>query len=169
VPTRPPRRILVLDANILIDFWESNRSLLRVISAQVGPIVIPTVVFDEVEQLTVRHCRSFGIEIVEPTLEQLTAASREGGGLSLEDQLCLAMAQERGALCVTNDGLLRQACANRGVPVLWGLELLALLVEQGHTTAKIARRAGIKMRQKNRHYITETILQGFLRRIGFEQ
>ena len=169
MPKRPPRRILVFDANVLIDFWEGNRSLLRVVSTQYGLIVIPTVVFDEVEQLTVRHCRSLGIDIVEPTLEQLTAASQEGGGLSLEDQLCLRVAQERGAYCVTNDGLLRQACTNNAVPVLWGLELLAILVEEGHTTTKIARRAGIKMREKNRHYITETILQEFLRRIGLEQ
>ncbi len=145
MPKGRPRRILVFDANVLIDFWEGNRSLLRVISAQVGPIAIPAEVFDEVEQLTVRHCRSLGIEIIEPTLEQLTAASQGASALSLEDQLCLQMAQERGAFCVTNDGLLRQACTNNAVPVLWGLELLAMLVEQGHTTANIARRAGIKM------------------------
>lgn len=169
MPKPPPRRALIFDANVLIDFWEGNRSLLRVISTQVGPIVIPTVVFDEVDQLTARHCRSLGIEIVEPTLEQLDAASREGGGLSLGDQICLMMAQERGAYCVTNDGLLRQACAISAVPVLWGLELLATLVERGHTTAQIARRTGIKMRAKNPHYITKAILLEFLHRIGFEQ
>lgn len=169
MPKRPPRRVLLFDANVLIDFWEGNRSLLRLISTQVGLIVIPTVVFDEVEQLTARQCRSLGIEIVEPTLEQLTVASQEGGGLSVADRLCLEMARERGASCVTNDGLLRQACTNNAVPVVWGLELLAALVEQGHTTSRIARRAGIKMRKKNRHYITETILRRFLHQIGLEQ
>ncbi len=49
--------------------------------------------------------------------------------------MCLILARDQGWTCVTNDGRLRRACADEGVAVLWGLQLMVKLVEAGELSA----------------------------------
>lgn len=122
----------------------------------------------EVEQLTSRTCALLKLEIVEPTLTQWTAAAQQRGGLSLEDRLCLLLAQARGATCLTNDRRLRAECESLRVPVMWGLEPLVFLVNAGHVSAKSAAAAVRKMHAMN-PLITQSIVDDFDRKIGWER
>ena len=158
--------MLVFDANVLIDYWHGNRSLLPLISTAVGTITFPGAVFDEVGELTTRSCRANRIQFAELSIEVMAAASEKQEGLSFPDWLCLALAKERGAHCVTNDVLLRNQCERENVPVLWGLEPLVMLVQQGLVSPRIARRTVLKMQQSNPHYITRKIVEDFLKKIG---
>ena len=84
-------------------------------------------VFDEVDDLDEAAAQDVGLRVVDPELDDLLAAAQvPRGALSFQDRLCLLVAQRRGWTCVSNDKPLRQECSIRGVPVLWGLEMLAL-------------------------------------------
>jgi rRNA-processing protein FCF1 len=165
MPRRPPEQVVVFDANVLIDYWRGNRSLLPLISTEIATIVIPSVVFDEVHELTDHHCRAHRIQLVELSVEVMTAASGDQGGLSLPDRLCLALAKERGAHCVTNDVPLRNQCELENVPVLWGLEPLVTLVQLELVSPRIAQRTVLKMQKSNPHYITRKIVDDFMKKI----
>lgn len=48
---------------------------------------------------------------------------------SVQDFVCMRIADERGWGCATNDKALRRECGKRGVSVLWGLEMMLYLVK----------------------------------------
>ena len=122
--------LFIVDACVLIDFVETDRSLLRLISQHVGQIRVPSPVLGEVRQLTRDSAEEVGLVVVEPALDvALQAAERGTPGLSFQDELCLRVAAAEGWTCVTNDRRLRVECEARSVYVRWGLELLLLLVE----------------------------------------
>ncbi len=156
----------MFDANALIDYWRGNRSLLPLISTRIATIIIPYAVFDEVGELTDRHCRAHRIHPVELSVDDMTAVAEKRGGLSFPDRMCLTLAKERRAYCVTNDLLLRNECEREDVPVLWGLEPLITLVQLELVLPQIARRTVLKMQKSNPHYITKQIVDDFLNKIG---
>ncbi len=129
-------------------------------------ILIPSTVLEEVEQLTRRTCASLKLEIVEPTIAQLTEAAQQQGGLSFEDRVCLILARTRGATCLTNDRRLRKECESLGIMVLWGLEPLVYLVSARKVSAESAVIAVRKMQAKN-PLITQEILGSFYQKIGW--
>jgi len=93
-------RHLLLDANVLIDYVQSGRSILELTHRHLGPVHVVSVILDEVDSLDAAACKSLGIEIVEPDLAQVVAAGARRGPLSFQDHLCLALAKERGWSCV---------------------------------------------------------------------
>jgi predicted nucleic acid-binding protein len=127
--TGKPGNGLIIDAVVLIDFLESDASLLQLITEHIGPLFLATTTLDEVEQLDEADCVALGLTLVEPTLEHLEEAIAIVGPLSLEDALTMILARDNGWLCMTNDKALRRKCEEYQVRNLWGLETVALLVE----------------------------------------
>lgn len=157
---------LILDANVLIDYCQSDRTLLRLTSLHFAPISLPITILSEVDGLSREDCAELGLELVDPPLTQLIAvAQRRGGGLSLNDRLCLVLAKERQGTCVTNDGRLRAECRTENVPVMWGLEPLVQLVRGGPLAREEAIRAVRQMQRFNPRYITDGIVKGFIEKI----
>lgn len=109
----PVRAGLVIDANVLIDYATTDESVLALAARHFGRFIVPLPVLDEVELLDAVAYERLGIEVVEPTLEQLLEAGAERGRLSFEDRLCLVVARDAGWLCVTNDRRLRPHVARR--------------------------------------------------------
>ncbi len=73
------RHFLILDANILIDFFKCDRTIIRLICRYVGQIYLATPVFNEVTEISENDCIELGIILVEPELEHvLTAAEKRG-------------------------------------------------------------------------------------------
>ena len=96
---------LILDANVLIDFCDADRTVFRLISESVGRIHVPTPILrEEVAQLSVDDCPDLGISPVEPLLETALLAAPRRSGVSFYDHLCLLLARDSGWTCVTNDG-----------------------------------------------------------------
>jgi len=128
-----------MDANVLIDFCDSDRTVLSLISKHLGTVHVPLpILLEEVDQFKDFDWTELGIIGVDPSLEIVTLAAQRRAGLSFHDHLCLLLARANGWTCVTNDGRLRRECATEGIATLWGLEVVALLVEDGALPAKAA-------------------------------
>ena len=162
-PTDPAG--LVPDANVLIDYAESDRKVLTLIARHIAAIHVPSPVLAEVRRLAAREAARLGVEVIEPTLAQATEAARGAGPTSFEDRLCLVVARDRGWACLTNDKALRKACEEAGVRCIWGLEAMVLLVRSGRLAAKRAWITAKRIGAGN-PYITKAILGRFREQIG---
>ena len=88
-----PSGFLILDANVLIDYCATDRSILTLISRHVGQIHVPVELLEEVKALDESECDRLGLHVFEPELEQLAAAGKRRPGLSYYDHLCLLVAK----------------------------------------------------------------------------
>lgn len=66
---------LVPDANVLIDYVESDKEVLAVITHHLAAIHVPSPVLAEVRKLPAREVARVGVEILEPTLAQAMEAA----------------------------------------------------------------------------------------------
>lgn len=130
--------LLLVDANVLIDFATTVRDVLALVVRHVGAVHVPRDVLEEVDQLDEAACAALGLVIVEGSLAQLAEAGGRRGRLSFADRVCMILAHDNGWTCVTNDGRPRRECEAAGVPVRRGLQLLLALVECGAMTAAAA-------------------------------
>lgn len=156
-----------MDANVLIDFCDSDRTVIPLISKHIGRVHVPMpILLEEVEQFKDFDWTELGIVGIEPSLALVTQAAQRRAGLSFHDHLCLLLAREHRWTCVTNDGRLRRECTAEDVAILWGLEVVALLVEDDVLAAAVAEGVGRAIRAANPRFITAQILDRFLKRIG---
>lgn len=130
--------LLLVDANVLIDFALADRAVLALVAGHVGAVHVPRDVLAEVDQLDEAACAELGLVVVDGTLEQLAEAGAGSGRLSFEDRLCLILARDNGWTCISNDGRLRRECEAAGVAVMWGLQLMLELVARGTMTPDAA-------------------------------
>jgi rRNA-processing protein FCF1 len=156
------RELLLLDANVVIDYAITDLGVLGLVAHHIGRVYVVRSVLDEVEQVRERDCKRLGIEIVDPSLEQLVAAGEaERGRLSFTDRLSLIVAHDSGWTCVTNDRALRRACRERGVPVWWGLRLMLALVRAGKLAPDAALAVARAIHEDNTRHLTAEILGRF--------
>jgi hypothetical protein len=82
------RPLLLMDANVLIDFCDSDRTVIPLISKHIGRVHVPMpILLEEVEQFKDFDWTELGIVGVEPSLELATQAAQRRAGLSFHDQL----------------------------------------------------------------------------------
>lgn len=158
-------RLLLVDANVLIDYVKSELSILGIAARHLGDVYVLSTVLDEVDGLEEDECARLGIRIYEPELAHLVVAAQQRGALSTEDHLCLILAREQGWTCVTNDGALRKACQQEHVPVLWGLEIMLELMRIGQLSAADAITVADAIHRTNPFHITEAIVARFEERV----
>lgn len=156
----------ILDANIIIDYVLSDRTLLKLISAHVGTIYLATPVLEEIKELDESECDRLGIQIVEPETEILMKSAAVRGALSFQDHLSLLLAKEQQWTCVTNDKPLRRACEQENVSTLWGIELICILVEAKGLDAASASEIILTIHRNNPKYITKPIVERAFIRLG---
>lgn len=132
--------ILIVDANVLIDFCKTDRSILTLVSRHVAAVNVAEPVLDEVKELDRSRAEELGLRVISPDFQHFSEAARlsQRSPLQFQDWLCLLLAEAHGWTCVTNDKRLRTECEGRGVELLWGLELLLRLVEAGALPADAA-------------------------------
>lgn len=153
--------LLLMDANVLIDYAKTDRQVLALVVQVLGPVFVATPVFDEVKQLSEDDARNLGLTLVEPETEMLVAAAEVRGKLSFQDHVCLLLAKERGWTCVTNDKPLQNACAAKDVPWMWGLHLLLRLVEAGAMESNDAIAKAEAIRASNPSHIKASVIERF--------
>lgn len=161
------RELLLLDANVVIDYAIADLGVLGRVARHIGRVHVVRSVLEEVEQVRERDCDRLGIEIVDPSLEQLVAAggAAQPDRLSFTDRLSLIVAHDSGCTCVTNDRALRRACRERGVPVWWGLRLMLALVRAGELAPDAALAVARAIHEDNTRHLTAEILDRFAREI----
>ncbi len=160
-------RLLLVDACVLIDFATSDVSVLKLVSAHVGRVHVPSPVFDEVEQIDEAMAVSLGLKIIDPPITTLIEAGAKRGRLSFQDRICVLVAKVEGFTCVSNDRRVRTACDEAGVPTLWGLELLVELVAARALPAEGARDIAKQIVDANKR-MDAALYPRFLKRIGLK-
>jgi len=151
----PDSTVCICDANVLIDFIETDEDILHELTLYWAKVYVPTRVLYEVKELSQEHAELLGLHVIETPIE--LAAS---GGLSGPDCACLHFVLTEGWTCVTNDKLLRNMCRRGGGTVVWWLEMLILLVKAGQITAARAGVVAEKVATLNPE-ITPSILDTF--------
>ena len=154
---------LLFDASVLITYRHSNESVLSLASNHIGKCYVLTDNLKEVTGMDISDCQKLGIHVIEPTLGQLGAAAKKRGSLSLQDRLLLIVAAQRGFSCITSDAELRKNCLEEKVSVLWGLEIMKILVHSNamsvddaeHTANKIYHSKDRIKREIIDQFITE--------------
>lgn len=157
--------VLLSDANVLIDYRDSDITILSMVVTHIGPIHVVREVVDEVDDLSLARCRALGLTVidVEPsTLLELAALPRR---LSRRDRLSFCVSRENDWVCVTNDRPLRRVCEEHGVRVRWGLELMLALHAAEALTAGRARAVARRIHENNPHHVSEAILERFAARL----
>ena len=122
--------LLVVDANVLIDYANSDPGILSLVANNIGTIYVPSVVLDEVEQFNEDDCEKLGLQVLDEPVNVLLSAGEGRGPLSFPDRVCLLLAKENQWTCLSNDKPLHKACKKDGVTVIWGLRLMIDLVEK---------------------------------------
>jgi predicted nucleic acid-binding protein len=163
VPDQPPG--FVIDANVLIDFADSDPTLLALFSKHIGTIHAIPDVLENVEQISEMECRHLGIVIAEPTLEQYLEAGQKISGLAFDDKLCLLMARDNHWTLISNDKALRSACKNANIFLLWGLELMLPLVEKNLLSPSLAQKTADHIHSLNPKFVHNQILARFTKKI----
>lgn len=153
--------LLIVDANVLIDYAKTEAGILALCVRHLGPIHVPSVVLDEVEQLDAAGCRRLGLTLIDEPLEILDEASQKSGALSFQDHVCLALAKANGWVCVSNDKPLHRACEREGVRTLWGLRLMIELAACGALGAEQAKAIALDIHTLNPKHITPAIIDRF--------
>jgi len=154
-----------VDANVLIDFVQTDIRVLHLVNRHIGPLCVARDVLDEVSRLDEVACLQLGIRIVDGTLDQIAEAGTHRGGLSFQDWVCLILARDNQWVCVTNDKRLRRRCRELGVEVRWGLQLLLDLVTVGAMAGASAVRCAEAIAEVN-PTIGRAVIDDFKRRIG---
>jgi rRNA-processing protein FCF1 len=160
-----PRTALVGDADVLIDIADSNEAVLALIVQHLARVIVPTPVLAEVDTLDELKCAALGLEVLEPTLDQLREAAVPHPALSFADRVCLIVARDAGATCWTNDGPLGDECDAAGVPRMRGLRPILALVGSGTLSLAVAL-GTVELISANNPYITPAIVEEFRRLAG---
>lgn len=160
----PP--VLVADANVLIDYAQTEPRILALCARHWDTVLVPTAVLDEVgEHLDQGRCAKLGPRVLEPTLEQALLAAAGPPALSWADRVSLVVARDERAALLTNDRALRSHAARKGIPLVWGLEAMAILCEHGSLTAGRALAVAIRIRASNPTHITAEVRARFTARV----
>jgi len=159
MPKKP--KVLIMDANVLIDYQKSDLSVLGLVNEHVAEVHVLTTVIEEVDGLEVVDCERLGLKAIEPELHQLTRAAGKRSQLSFRDRLCLIVASDASFVCVTNDKPLRNACKDEGVKILWGLEIMTALVRANAMRAADAIQTAEKIHLSNPLHITRKLVDRF--------
>lgn len=97
-------QVVICDANILIDYARASKQIIGLITEHIYKLKVPLPVWEEVKDLSEEEAVVLGVNIIEPSMDQIyEAANMYGGGLSDEDFICFIIARDEKALCATND------------------------------------------------------------------
>lgn len=158
-----PAEILLADADVLIDYVQTDLSILRLVANHTGRLYVLREVLETVDGLSNSRCRRNGIEVIETETAMLLEAGKRSGALSFEDWLCYLHCEQRHWICVTNDSALIQACKNGGVSCRRGLRLMIDLVVGGYLPRAKALRTARAIHQINPLHINDSVLEQFIR------
>lgn len=161
-------RLFIADASVLIDYLETDRSILSLAGSRLGTIHVPDLLLEhELPDLDADECGRLGIVIEAVSLDLLQrAADHRRAGLSVQDRVCLLMAKEHKATCLTSDARLYDACAEEGVDAWRTLRVLIELHKAGALDAGKAFDIAREIQRVNPGYITAAILAELKRQLA---
>jgi rRNA-processing protein FCF1 len=156
---------IISDANILIDYLKTDREVISLFSRHLVPLYVPDIVAAEVSQLKKIDPASIELTVIETPYTVLAEADSRPSSLSMQDFVCMRIAEKKGYGCATNDKPLRRECEMRNVPVLWGLRMMVYLVEEGVLNPEQAKDAAWAIHRCNK-MITERVVYAFVEEVN---
>ncbi len=156
-----PKPGLLADANVVIDYANSDIEILTLVGARIGPLAVAASVFNEVRQVTREDCDRLGISVITTTDEQGARALVMESACSFHDRLAFIICQDEGRVCVTNDRGLQELCEANGVPTRFGLGLMIDLVRCGALDPDRALAVSQQIGVTNPLFINEKVLGQF--------
>jgi predicted nucleic acid-binding protein len=163
--SRADNASFIVDANVLIDYADSDLQILSSLSQHIGRVHVARSTFEKVRQLTEAAVKEHNLLIQTPDFATVAAASQVRGSLAYDDRETLLLASKHGWACVTNDKPLRVACEAESIVCLWGLEPMKLLVERRLISGTKALAVARKIQETNPKFITGTIVGRFEQQI----
>lgn len=154
-------KVLLADADVLIDYREADLSILKEVGTHVARLAVLSETLKEVRGLRRSTCAALGIDVIEPETSTLIEATQQDTRVSFNDRLCLVVCREQRWTCVTNDGALRRLCRCHGVTVRYGLGLMVDLVAVGAINRRRAVTIARRMQRANPLHINERVLERF--------
>lgn len=139
--------IIVCDANILIDYIDSNGVILCLASAHCYEIFTPEIVLKEVLGKRPKlDIGALGVRTCEVLLEQLFEAETFSNScaLSIQDSLCFIIARDNSWICATNEKALYNKCLREKLKTMRGLQFMFDLAMMG----KLAKADAIETARK---------------------
>ena len=162
---RPAIEILLADADVFIDYRDSDLTILKLVSEHIGPVRVLREVLDEAAGITDRQCARLGIEVVQLETELMLKASTLPLSLSVNDRLCVIACEHHAWTLVSNDRALRKVCKDRGIRLRWGLGLMVDLVHAGVLTEARALKVAVAIQRVNPTHITDDLISRFRTRL----
>lgn len=159
------REILLADADVLIDYRDSDLRVLRLVSEHIGRVRVLREILAEAVGITERRCVQLAIDVVDLETELMLKVNELPSSISVNDRLCVIACEYHKWTCVTNDGALRRVCKAHDVPVRRGLGLMIELVHSGAMTESRAMRVARMIHDANPTHINQALLEDFQRRI----
>ena len=160
-PAQAGATVLLADADVLIDYRDSELTVLKLVAQHVGRVAVIPPVLDEVHGLTAGLCARLDIEVIEVETEQMLQAAEVESSVSFNDRLCMVVCRDEGWTCVTNDGALRRLCKRHGVKSRYGLGLMVDLTAVGVLPRGQAVAVARKIQASNPLHINERVMKRF--------
>jgi hypothetical protein len=90
--------VLIIDANVLIDFCKTDESVLALVVKHVATVNVAEPVLEEVSQLDRLRAEALGIRVLCPDYSCLTraAVASQRSPLRFQDWVCLLLAEDNG-------------------------------------------------------------------------
>lgn len=158
-------KAVITDANILIDYIKAGKKVLSLFAESVEALYVPLPILEEVPKLSEHEAKRLGITVLDTELGVLDKVSRMRTGCSFNDNVCYLTARNEGLICATNDKRLRKVCGDGGVKVIWGLQIMLFLVQEGELSKKEAVEFARKIGESNSS-ITQELIEEFERLIN---
>ena len=146
--SKTKNKIVICDANVIIDFLECDISLLADLRVLFDEVCIPYMVIFEITEISEQELIDLGVNLFE-TPVQVSPVH----GLTPEDWSCVLAVQATKGLCITNDKKLRSVLQEMEFDVLWGLETLLILKKENILTKSKAEKCGYQNLSKKQVYI----------------
>lgn len=157
--------VLLADADVLIDYRESEFSVLGLVGKHVGPLKVLTSVLDEVRGVAAADCRQLGIDVIEVETSRMIRAAAVESRVSFNDRLCFLTCLEESWTCVTNDRALRRLCSHHDVKTRFGLDLMVDLVASGALCRRRAVMVARRIQASNPTHINERVLTRYMSKL----
>lgn len=158
-----PSGVLLADANVVIDYVKTDRSILRLVSEHVAPLKLLRQVLATVHGLSRSDCRALRIEVVDPPVELVVQAGTDRPRVSVEDYLCFLVCKSEQWTLATNDRRLIRVCEEGEVRFTRGLRLVLDLVEKRVLSKHRALEVALAVQETNPGHINTEVIAEFQR------
>jgi hypothetical protein len=166
------KRIYLLDPSV-VEAYRKTRSMkmLVLFGKSVGECCIGSLTPGvDAKQLMVHECEAARFRIIEPEIEQLIEAERWPPPrlCGRYDRLNVIIARDLNSFLITNDKHQRAMALDAGVRCMWGLEVMAKLVDLRKLKATDANKVAEEIRKNDPRWATAEVYAAFRHRVGLD-